>query len=143
MKKFSLIVLGLLFSTQLFAQAQTTQTQQTTQTKVTPQDQARLQAAKNGCQKPLGFFPTPSKILCVLTAAGLSEQSTKAKEIALIFTVCKGYSLQSASTEQKAVKYNTLGACLKDPSALQRLNKELTAQGFQPVTIVNPTVLSS
>ncbi|MBA2654087.1 MAG: hypothetical protein H0U71_03345 [Gammaproteobacteria bacterium] len=107
------------------------------------QDQDRLQMAKVGCQKPLGFFPTPSKIMCMLTALGISEQTTKPKAFALMFNVCQGRTLQPLPSNYVPKKYPTLNACLSDPSAIGLINKELQSQGFPAVKVVNPGVLSS
>lgn len=114
----------------------TTTTQQTTV--VDPQ---RLQMAKVGCQKPIGFFPTPSKLMCLLVAMGKTEKDIKPKAMAVVFSGCQGRLTQPQPAGVTPKRYPTLGACLSDPMAVEAINKELAAQGFNPVTIVNPNVL--
>lgn len=131
MKKLSLVIalgISMIISG---AFAQTIQTE----------DQKRLEMAKEGCQKPIGFFPTPSKLMCALSALGISEKEAKPKALALVFGVCQGRVSQPvAGVTPKA--YPTLGACLKDPQAVTLINKELTAKGFPEVKVVNPSILN-
>lgn len=105
-------------------------------------DQQRLQMAKEGCQKPIGFFPTPSKLMCILTATGTSEKEVKPKALALVFNVCQGHLTQtSAGVTPKA--YSSLGACLSDPTAVALINKELTTHKFPEIKIVNSSVFTA
>jgi hypothetical protein len=106
-------------------------------------EQVNTQMARTGCQKSLGFFPTPSKIMCVLGAIGKSENQVKPKELAVVFTVCQGHVVpQQVGANTGVKKYATMGACLSDPNAVATINKELTAQGFSTIKVVNPGVLS-
>lgn len=105
--------------------------------------QQQIQAAKQGCQKKLGFFPTPAKLTCMLTAIGKTEQDIKPKAMAIIFSACQGRTMQPQAANATVKKYPTLGACLSDSAAVETINKELSTQGFNPVVIANPTVLST
>jgi hypothetical protein len=105
------------------------------------QPQPQEQQAREGCSKPLGFFPTPSKLMCLLVAIGVSEKDIKPKALALIFNVCQGHSLQPQPAGVTLKSYSTLGACLNDPAAITLINKELTAQGFLKIKVVNPAIL--
>lgn len=135
MKKLITLFAGISFvmSTSVFA---------TVATQQEPVSKQQLQKAAQGCQKPLGFFPTPSKLICLLTAIGKTEKDIKPKAMAVIFSTCQGHLLQPQQAGTAPKKYATLAACLKDPAALESINKELAAQGFSPVTVVNPSVLS-
>lgn len=140
MKKFPIILILGLFTVSggAFSEQVTKQpTQQATQ-----QDLNRLQMAREGCQKPIGYFPTPSKLMCLLTALGVSEKEVKAKALALMFNVCHGRTLQPQPAGFIPKKYDNLGNCLKDPDAITLINKELTAQGFPSVKVTNPGVLT-
>lgn len=136
MNKVSLFLgLGILAAT-LGIQAQTT----IGTTSVQNVSQDDLMQAREGCQKSLGFFPTPAKLKCVLTALGLPAD-TKPKALALIFNVCHGRILK-ADTSGIAVKsHPTLASCLSDPQTVDLLNKELQAHGFSPVKVSNPSIL--
>lgn len=133
MKTLRLVILfGLILTiTSIFSQPQPQQ--------LSPEQQHMLALAREGCQKPLGYFPTPSKLMCVLTAVGKSQKEVKAKSLAIIFSVCRGQGFQTNVTYKK---YDTLANCLKDPAAITLINKELTAEGFPAVKIVNPSILS-
>ncbi len=106
------------------------------------QQQYDLQLANKGCQKPLGFLPTPAKVMCLLTAFGKSEKEVKPKALAIVFTVCRGYTVQQLPAGTTAKKYANLGTCLKDPTAITLINNELKAKGFPPVKVINTGVLS-
>lgn len=109
-----------------------------------PSEEAKkLQLAREGCQKPLGLFPSPSKLMCLLEAFGISEKEIKPKTLALVFTVCEGRTLQSQPAGTPPKKYNNLSACLSDPAAIALINKELISQGFPVVKIVNSAILST
>jgi|LakMenEpi03Aug12_release.lakeMendotaPanAssembly.Ray.scaffolds.fasta_scaffold756167_1 hypothetical protein len=134
MRKFNLLLVlsCLVVSSSIFSQP------------VPPQKaQGNIELAREGCQKPLGFFPTPAKLQCMLTAFGLSQSDTKPKTMAIIFNVCEGRSLQPPSANNKMKKYPTLAACLQDPAGISNINKELASEGFPAVKIVHPEVLSS
>jgi hypothetical protein len=107
------------------------------------QQQQQLQTAQEGCQKPLGYFPTPSKLICLLSAIGVSEKDIKPKALALIFNTCRGHSLQPQPAGVTLKSYSTLGTCLSDPVAIASINKELTAQGFLKIKVMNPAVLGA
>lgn len=130
--------LCLIVSSNIFAATTTTIT---TQPKTV--DQQTIQMAKKGCQKPLGFFPTPSKLTCLLTAIGKSEKDIKPKAMAIIFSACQGHLLQPQPNGTKPKKYATLAACLNDPIAIEAINKELGASGFSPIAVANPSVISN
>lgn len=138
MKKLSLIIsLGFLtISTVSFAQT-------STQSQTPSIEQQKLQMAKDGCGKPIGFLPTPSKLACMLVALGVSEQEVKPKALAIIFAVCHGQLLKAAAPGVTPKSYSTLGECLNDPAAITLINKELTAQGFSEIKIVNPSILTA
>jgi hypothetical protein len=152
MKKFAVLYLSSLIAgfSSVYAQtnanpvqntAQQPTQQQPTQQQASPQQQREIQMAQQGCQKPIGFFPTPSKIMCVLTALGKNQNEVKAKALAIVFTVCQGHVVQ-AQSNVKLKKYGTLGACLTDPAAVTQINSALTSHGFQEVKVVNPSVLT-
>lgn len=124
----------------IFAAA-TTSMQTANQQPVVSQQQ--IAAAKQGCQKKIGFFPTPAKLTCMLTAIGKTEQDIKPKAMAIIFSACQGRTMTPPAANTTVKKYPTLGACLSDPSAVETINKELLSQGFNPIVIANPAVLSA
>lgn len=103
----------------------------------------QIQSAVHGCQKPIGFLPTPSKLMCMLTALGINDEEAKSKALAIIYSVCHGRTLQPLPAGTTAKAYSTLGACLSDPNAIAIINNELTAANFKPVKVVNPNVLNN
>jgi hypothetical protein len=147
MKKFAVIFLSSLIAGFPSVYAQTNANpvqntaQQPAQQQASPQQQREIQMAQQGCQKPIGFFPTPSKIMCVLSALGKNQNEVKAKALAIVFTVCQGHVVQTQSNV-KLKKYGTLGACLTDPAAVTQINSALTSHGFPEVKVVNPSVLT-
>lgn len=144
MKKLIILLtsLSILISSSVFAESSANQTTVQVQQQQ-PISKQQLQKAALGCQKPIGFFPTPSKLVCLLTAIGQSEKDIKPKAMAIIFSSCQGRLLQPQPAGSTAKKYPTLGACLQDPAAIEVINRELAAQGFNPISVVNPSVLSS
>lgn len=111
----------------------------TTQPQISKQN---YQMAQKGCQKPIGYFPTPSKLMCLLTALGLSDKEAKPKALALIFNVCHGRVLQPPPG-LKPKAYQTLGACLSDPNEVILINSQLKAQGLPEIKVVNTDVLGT
>lgn len=98
--------------------------------------------ARKGCNKPLGFFPTPAKLTCMLSAIGKTEKEVQPRVLAIIFTTCHGETLQPLPAGVTAKKYPTLGACLKDPAAIAIINNELKAKNFPLLKIMNTDILS-
>jgi hypothetical protein len=121
---------ALTFASGIFAQTSATQEQQ------------KLKMAQEGCNKALGFFPTPSKLVCVLTAIGKNQHEIQPKAVAVIFSVCQG-RVPSAEPGVKSKVYKTLGECLSDDNAVKLINAELDKQPqkFPPIKIVHPQVL--
>lgn len=100
-----------------------------------------IHEARAGCLKPIGYLPTPSKLMCMLTAFGKAQSDVKPKALAIVYSVCKGRPLQPQPANYTPKIHPTLGACLKDPSTVNLINKELTASGFREIHIVNSSVL--
>lgn len=98
----------------------------------TTQD-AQLQMAREGCQKPIGMLPSPKKLMCILHATGLKQDEVKPKAVALIFNVCQGRVTKTDTAGIIPKRYKTLGECLNDPNAITLINKELQAHQFQPI----------
>lgn len=126
-------------------QPQVTPTQPTTtQPQITPaQANQILQLAQKGCQKPIGFFPTPAKLTCLMTALGITDKDAKPKALAMIFNVCHGRTLAAPPAGVTPKSYATLGDCLNDPAAIALINTELKAQGFPEIKVVNTSVLAA
>lgn len=142
---------SLIASSSIFAQTGTTTQPQTTQPQTTqpqtvkPQtiSKQNLLVAQKGCQKPIGFFPTPAKLMCLMGALGISQQDAKPKALALIFNVCHGRVSQAQPAGTQAKSYGTLGECLSDPAAITIINTELKSQGLPEVNVVNKDVLTT
>lgn len=132
MKKIIIILGSLLITSTLFAQQQSYQ-----------QTDNNLQEAREGCQKPIGYFPTPAKLRCLLTAFGLPHDEAKPKALAMVFQVCHGRTLNPPPAGVTLKKYQNLASCLNDPTAIKTMNNELTTAGLSPVKVVNPAVLTS
>jgi hypothetical protein len=132
MKKLNFILsLGLIaFSSAIFAETQ-----------ASSQKDQLLQLSQKGCLKPIGFFPTPAKIMCIMNTFGISQKEFKSKALALVFNVCKGRVLVTPPAGITLKPYDTLGNCLSDPTAVMLINRELKAQGFPEVKVVNPDIL--
>lgn len=94
---------------------------------------SQVQMAKEGCQKAIGWMPTPQKLRCILYATGLKQDEVKPKAVALIFSVCQGRVMKADTAGITPKKYGTLGECLSDPNAITLINKELQAHQFQPI----------
>lgn len=145
MKKTYLILMGafLSFNQALFA-ATTPATTTTPPATTTPQiDAQTLSVAQSGCQKPIGYIPTPAKLICLLTALGVPQENAKAKQMAIIYGVCQGRTLSQQPAGTTLKSYPTLGACLGDPAAITIINSELKTNGYEQVKVVNTQVLGA